>query len=119
MRTFGAILLVGIIGALPALADSWRARPILQLGAPPHCREADVSNLFFDLTQTDRELSVKISSGEAFSAPVAVNGYVSTTLTIPVGSRNFSVDLVGNAQTQEMEVFNRRYSCRFKLIPVR
>ena len=118
MRKFGAVLLVGIFIALPALGDSWRAKPILQLGAPPHCKDADVSNLFFDLTQTDRELSVKVSSGEAFSAPIAVNGDVSTMLTVPVGRRSISVDLVGNAKTQEMEVFNRQYSCRFKLIPV-
>ena len=118
MRTIVAIFLLGTIGALPALADSWRAKPVLQLGAPPHCKEADVSTLFFDLTQTDHELSVKTSSGEAFSAPIAVNGDVSTTLRVPVGSRNLSVDLVGNAKTQEMEVFNKQYSCRFKLMPV-
>ena len=103
MWTIVATFLLGTIGAFPAHADSWRAKPVLQLGAPPHCKDANASNLFFDLTQTDRELSVKTNGGEAFSAPVAVDGYVSATLTVPVGNRNFSVDLVGNAQTQEIE----------------
>ena len=119
MRSIGTVFLLGSFATLPALADSWRAKPVLQLRAPPHCKDADVSNLFFDLTQTDRQLSVRTNGGETFAAPIADDGHVSTTLTVPVGSRNFSVDLVGNAQTQDMEVFNRRFSCRFKLVPVR
>jgi hypothetical protein len=118
MRTLAAVVLLAIIGTPPALADSWRAKPVLEAGAPPHCRDADVSTLFFDLTQTGNELSVRVSSGEAFSAPIAANGYVKTTVTVPVGRRNLAVDLVGNVKTQEMQAFNRQYSCRFKLAPL-
>ena len=94
------------------------AKPVLELGAPPDCKEADVSNLFFDLADTGNELSVKTNSGQAFSAPIAADGYVETTLTVPVGKRNLSVDLTGNVKTREMEAFNKQYSCRFKLTPV-
>src|SRR5829696_2148100 len=118
MRTLAALALLSIIGAAPlALAEAWRAKPVLELGAPSNCKEADVSNLFFDLTESRNELLVKTSSGEAFSAPIAPDGYVKTTLTVPVGKRNFSVDLIGNVKTREMEAFNRQYSCRFKLTP--
>ena len=119
MRTLVALALLGIIGAAPlALAEAWRAKPVLELGAPPNCKEADVSNLFFDLANTGNELWVKTNSGEAFSAPIAADGYVNTTLMVPVGKRNLSVDLTGNVTTREMEVFNKQYSCRFKLTPV-
>ena len=119
MRTLAALVVLGIIGAAPlALAEAWRAKPVLELGAPPNCKEADVSNLFFDLADTGNELSVKTSSGEAFSAPIRPDGYVKTTLTVPVGKRNLSVDLTGNVKTREMEAFNKQYSCRFKLTPV-
>jgi hypothetical protein len=74
--------------------------------------------LFFDLADTGNELSVKTSNGEAFSAPIAADGYVKTTLTVPVGKRNLSIDLSGNVKTREMEVFNRQYSCRFRLTPM-
>src|SRR4029079_16243357 len=94
MRTLVALALLGTIGAAPlALAEAWWAKPVLELGAPPNCREADVSNLFFDLAETGNELLVKTSSGEAFSAPIAADGYVKTTLTVPVGKRKLSVDL--------------------------
>lgn len=115
MRTTAAVILLTIIGTPPALADSWRAKPVLEPGSPSHCRDADVSTLFFDLTQTGNELSVKVSSGEAFSAPIAANGHVKTTVKVPVGRRNLAVDLVGNVKTQEMEAFHKQYACRFKL----
>jgi len=52
MRKLAALALLGIIGAAPmALAESWRAKPVLEPGAPPNCQEADVSNLFFDLAE--------------------------------------------------------------------
>jgi hypothetical protein len=119
MRTVAALLVLGVIGAAPvALAEEWRAKPVLELGAPPNCKEADVSNLFFDLADTGNELLVKTSNGEAFSAPIAADGYVKTTLKVPVGKRNLSIDLTGNVKTRELEVFNRQYSCRFRLTPM-
>jgi len=70
MRSLETLVVLGIIGAAPlALAEAWRAKPVPELGAPPDCKEADVSNLFFDLADTGNELSVKTSSGQAFSAP--------------------------------------------------
>jgi hypothetical protein len=119
MRTLAALVVLGIIGAAPvALAEAWRAKPELELGAPPTCKEADVSNVFFDLADTGSELSVKTNSGEAFSAPIAADGYVKTTVRVPVGKRDLFVDLTGNVKTREMEAFNKQYSCRFKLTPV-
>jgi hypothetical protein len=90
----------------------------LNRGPLPTCKEADVSNLFFDLAHTGDELSVKTSSGKAFSAPIGSDGSVETTFTLPIGAKSLSVDLTGNVKTREMEVFNKRYSCRFKLTPV-
>jgi hypothetical protein len=119
MRTLAALVVLGAVGAAPlALAEAWRAKPGLEPGSPPDCKEADVSNLFFDLADTGNELSVKTSSGEAFSAPIGSDGSVETTFALPIGAKSLSVDLTGNVKTREMEVFNERYSCRFKLTPV-
>jgi hypothetical protein len=41
-----------------------------------------------------------------------------TTFEVPVGAKSFSVDLIGNVKTREMEAFNKQYSCRFKLTPL-
>ena len=119
MRTLAALVVLGVVGAAPlALADAWRAKPALELGAPPVCKEADVSKLVFDLAETATELSVKPSNGEEFSAPIGPDGSVNTTFVLPVGMKSLSVDLIGNVKTREMEVFNKQYSCRFTLKPV-
>ena len=119
MRTLVALIVLGVVGAAPlALADTWRAKPALEPGSPPDCKEADVSSIFFHLADTGNELSVKTSSGEAFSAPIGPDGSVKTTFTLPVGAKSLSIDLTGNVKTREMEAFNKRYSCHFKLTPV-
>ena len=73
-------IVLGVVGAAPlALADAWQAKPALEPGSPPDCKQADVSHLLFDLADTGNELSVKTSSGEAFSAPIGPDGSVKTT----------------------------------------
>jgi hypothetical protein len=52
-------------------------------------------------------------------ATIGPDGSVAATFTVPVGRRNLSVDLTGNVKNREMEVFNKQYACRFKLVPVR
>lgn len=119
MRVLVALVVLGTIVAVPpALAEAWRAKPELEKGAPASCREADVSNLFFDFSDTGNDLSLKSNGGETFAAPIAADGYVNATLTVPVGRRKFAVDLTGNVRTREMELFNKEYACRFRLTPV-
>ena len=120
MRTVAVIVVVGLMGAAPlAQAEAWRARPALESGAPVACGQADVSDLYFDLSDLGHELSLRPSRGEALLAPIGPDGSVAATFIVPVGRRNLSVDLTGNVKNREMEVFNRQYACRFKLVPVR
>jgi hypothetical protein len=119
VRTLATLIVLGVVGAAPlALAEAWRAKPALDPASPPDCKQADVSHLLFDLADTGNELSVKTSSGEAFSAPIGPDGSVKTTFKLPVGAKSFSVDLTGNVKTRKMEAFNKQYSCRFKLTPL-
>lgn len=121
MRTLATIVVLGLMGAAAPLvhAEAWRARPALESGAPAACEKADVSDLFFDLSHMGHELSLRPSRGEALLAPIGPDGSVAATFTVPVGRRNLSVDLTGNVKSREMEVFNKQYACRFKLVPVR
>ena len=119
MRILAILVVLGVMGAAPAaLADAWRAKPALDVGSPPACKEADVSKLFFDLADTDTELSVKPSTGQQFAAPIGPDGSINTTFTLPVGTKSLSVDLIGNVNTREMAVLNKQYSCRFTLTPM-
>lgn len=118
MRTVSAAALLGIIGASgAALAEPWRATAALEPESPAVCRQADLSKLVFDFAEAGSALSGKTTNGHNFSAPVAADGSVSTTITIPVEGKNFAVDLTGNARSRDLQVFNRQYSCRFKLTP--
>jgi hypothetical protein len=119
MRTVAAVVALSIVAASSlALADAWKAKVALEPGSPPACHEADVSDLFFDLTQSGSELLIKTNTGGSFSAPIAADGSVTTTFIAPVGAKKFSMDLTGNVNTRQFEALNRQYSCRFKLIPV-
>lgn len=101
-----------------AAADPWRARPSLAPESPAICRQADLSKVVFDFADMGANLSGKTNNGQDFSAPVGRDGSVSTTITVPVDGREFDVDLTGNARSRDLQVFNRRFSCRFVLTPV-
>src|SRR5688500_8724258 len=117
------------MGAAPlAHAEAWRARPALESGAPAVCEKADVSGLFFDLSDIrslghgprafDQARSRRSTVGhKALLATIGPDGSVAATFTVPVGRRELSVDLTGNVKSREMEVFNKQYACRFKLVP--
>jgi hypothetical protein len=119
MRALSAAAMLGIVGTSSfAAADPWRARAALEPESPAICRQADLSKVVFDFAGTATELSGKTNDGHNFSAPVATDGSVTTTITVPVGRKNFAVDLTGNARSRDLQVFNRQYSCRFKLTPM-
>jgi len=119
MRTLLAATMLGIFGTSSiAFAEPWRAQAALEPDAPVACRQADVSKLVFDFAETDSVLSGQTTEGHMFSAPIASDGSVAATITVPVGGRDFAVELTGNAKSRELQVFNKRYSCRFKLSPM-
>jgi len=120
MRALAAVVVLSIISASPpAFAETWRTKvALMEAESPANCAEADVSKLFYQVTVTGNEFSAKTSTGEAFSTPVAADGSVKTTFTGSLGAKTFSIDLTGNVKTRELQAFNRKYSCRFKLQPV-
>jgi hypothetical protein len=119
MQTLWATALLGIVGAAGAAsADPWRATASLEPQSPAVCRQADVSRLVFDFAHTGSELSGVTTDGHTFSAPVAADGTVAAAITVPVEGQSFDVDLTGNAVSRQLEVFNRRFSCRFRLTPL-
>ncbi|CAN5640304.1 hypothetical protein BH10PSE6_BH10PSE6_12360 [soil metagenome] len=119
MRMRSAAAMLAVIGtSSPAFADAWRATAALEPESPALCRQADLSKVVFDFAEAGSELSGKTTNGHAFLAPVAADGSISTTITVPVDGKNFAVDLTGNAKSRDLQVFNKKYSCRFKLRPM-
>lgn len=119
MRTLPALIMMGIVAtSTAAFAEPWRARTVLDPASSPACQQADVSKLFFDFSDAGNDLSVKTGEMAGFLVPVSADGSVNKTITVPVGSRTFTVDLVGNAKGRDLQVLNREYSCRFNLLPI-
>src|SRR5947207_3467166 len=120
MRSLAAVGVLSAISASPpAFAETWRTKvALMEAESPANCAEADVSKLFYQITVTGNEFSAKTSTGETFSTPVAADGSIKTTFTGSLGARTFSIDLTGNVKTRELQAFNRKYSCRFKIQPV-
>lgn len=118
-RLFSVTTLLALAGASSvALAEPWRALATLDPRSPAACRLADVSKLVFDFAQTGSQLVGKTTGGHDFSAAIATDGSVATTITVPVSGKTFVVDLSGNAKSRDLKVFNRQYSCRFTLTPM-
>jgi hypothetical protein len=107
-----------VVTSTAALAESWRAKPVLESRSPLLCRQADVSKLYFAFADIGTDLSVKAGEGDPFLVPVSADGSVSRTISIPVGRRTFTVDLSGNAKGRDLQVYNRDYACLFKLEPL-
>src|SRR5882724_870413 len=107
MRALAAIVVLGVASTLPpAFADTWRTKvTLMEAASPSNCVEADVSKLFYVVTMTGNELSVKTSSGETFSPQVAADGAVKTSVPGSLGANTYSLDLNGNVETRELEAF--------------
>jgi hypothetical protein len=78
MRALAAVVVLSVVSALPpAFAQTWRTKvTLMEAASPSNCVEADVSKLFYDVTVTGNELSIKTSSGGTFSAPVPAENYI-------------------------------------------
>ena len=61
MRALAAVVILGVVSALPpAFAETWRTKvTLMEAASPSNCVEADVSKLFYDVTVTGNELSLK------------------------------------------------------------
>jgi hypothetical protein len=120
MRAVASLVVLSVIASAPAFADSWRTKvALLEERSSSNCVDADVSRLTYDLAVTDNSFSMVSSSGEKVSAPVAADGSTQTSFTGSLGRRQFALQLTGNVRTRDIEISNARYSCHFKLMPVR
>lgn len=112
-----AVAAATALSSTAALADSWRAAALLDPSSPLLCRQADVSKVVLEFTQTGNELAVKTAENGSFAVPIAADGFINGAINVPVGARQFAVDLTGNVKDRALQIFSRQYSCRFTLQP--
>lgn len=101
-----------------ALADSWQATPTLDPASPLLCRQADVSTVVLEFSETGTELTVKTPQNGVFAVPIAADGFINGAIAVPVGRRQFAVDLTGNVKERALQIYNKEYACRFNLRPM-
>ena len=106
-----------VVLSTAALANSWRAAPTLDPSSPLLCRQADVSKVVLEFTETGNELAVKTAENGTFAVPIAADGFINGAIDVPMGARRFAVDLTGNVKNRSLQIFSRQYACRFNLLP--
>jgi hypothetical protein len=91
--------------------------PTLDPASPFLCRQADVSNVVLEFSETATELTVRTPENGIFAVPIAADGFINGAIAVPVGRRHFAVDLTGNVKNRALQIYNREYACRFDLRP--
>lgn len=103
----------------PAYAQAWQAKvehvPGRSVAA---CGQTDVSKILWTLKLEGSTFSGSSNQGATFSTTIAPDGTVKTTYEGKLGNNTFPVQISGNARTKELESFNIRSNCLFKLVPV-
>ena len=88
---------------------------MLDPSSPFLCRQADVSAVVLEFSEAGNELTVKTPENGVFAVPIAADGFINGAIAVPVGRRNFAVDLTGNVKARALQIYNRQYDCRFSL----
>src|SRR5262245_57573299 len=102
MRPLAAVVFLGVLSAwLPVFAETWRTKvALMEAASRSNCVDADVSRLFYDLTVTGSELSIKANSGETFSAPGAPDCFVPPPSPDPFNKKHSPPTLLGTVTPQ-------------------
>lgn len=90
---------------------------MLDPASPFLCKQADVSSVVLEFSETDSELTVKTPQNGVFAVPIGADGSINGAIAVPVGRRQFAVDLTGNVRQRTLQIYNKQYDCRFSLQP--
>lgn len=115
MSRFGTLLLaLMLVGAREIRAETWMARiDLVPESSAPTCTE--VPQVMWTLTLEAGTFSGVNNFGAKISAPVLADGTVTASYAGKAESNEtFEMVLTGNAKTRQLEIFNAKYSCRYK-----
>ena len=120
LRAFSlaAIALATSSFATASFASSWQAKPMLDPSSPFLCKQADVSTVVLEFSEMGTELTVKTPQNGVFGVAIAADGFINGAIAVPVGRRQFAVDLTGNVKDRALQIYNKEYACRFNLRPL-
>ncbi len=110
------ILLVALllVGGREVRAETWTARiDLVPESSVPTCAEAP--QVMWTLSVDAGTFSGVNNFGAKFSTPVGPDGAVTASYTGKTGSNEtFEMVLTGNVKTRQLEIFNAKYSCRYR-----
>jgi hypothetical protein len=102
----------------PAFAETWRtATELIPEKSLPTCQGSDLSKFWWDISFQDNVVSGVSSTGAKFSSPVAPDGSFKVSIRSSAGTNSYPLDIVGNAKSREIESYNQKFSCRYRMVP--
>ena len=113
-RCWMLLLALVLVGAREVRAETWMTRiDLVPEASGPTCTE--VPQVMWTLTLEAGTFSGMNNFGAKFSTPVGPDGAVTASYTGKAGSNEtFDMVLTGNVKTRQLEIFNAKYSCRYK-----
>ena len=119
MRNVGSLALI-LAGAFPAFAsaETWKAvGEFMPEKSAAQCTSSP-TKVVYTLTIEGNAFSGTNTTGGKFSATMAPDGTVKTSYNSSFGGSSYVMELSGNAKAHQLETFNTKFSCRYKLSPI-
>ena len=103
-----------LVGSPEVRAETWMTRiDLVPESSAKTC--AEVPQVMWTLTLEAGTFSGANNFGAKFSTPVGPDGTVKASYTGKSGSNEtFEMELTGNVKTRQVELFNAKYSCRYR-----
>ena len=113
MKRFALVFVIALVGwGAAAQAETWKADLILiaerSVSSCPKTGSADP----YVLEVVDNKFSAS-NVTKYFTIPMPADGKIDVKYKSPTG---LNLEMVGNIKTKQLELFNERYSCRYKLV---
>ncbi|MPZ32714.1 MAG: hypothetical protein GEV13_17260 [Rhodospirillales bacterium] len=114
-NTVGLATLIAIGLSNVAAAETWKADLVLiPERSLQHCSQGDVSRATWTFKLEGDAFSGVAAAGRNFTTKANPDGSIRVTYPTNAGESL----MTGNVKTKQLEIWNGKFSCRYKLVPL-
>jgi hypothetical protein len=115
------IIAVACVAGLvaPAYAETWKMSVVLiPEKSSSSCNPTAPAGVSWEMKSEAGKLTGQSNQGSSFDTNVGADGVVSTNYRGKLGNESFPMQLTGNVNSKQFELYNFKYSCRYRLVPM-